>query len=167
MDNIVFDCKNCGASLTVPENAIAVKCKYCKSQHKLACNDGVITAELVHKVTVHEKRIDNLELRYERVHSSRLLGLVSLYLQRLDAIGHNTKLKRTISVGEQRQGDVELELSYQGERFKMGLSHQYTKLIDFRLSPGVTATFVTAEPNGFGDDLSEWSPHISKLNASY
>jgi len=61
MDSIVFDCKNCGATLEIPENAVGVICKYCKSQFKVAYHDGVVTADLIKKVAIHEKRIGKLE----------------------------------------------------------------------------------------------------------
>jgi DNA-directed RNA polymerase subunit RPC12/RpoP len=61
MEHITFDCKNCGATLEIPENAVAVTCRYCKSQHKVAYSDGVLTADLVRKVEVHDKRLGKLE----------------------------------------------------------------------------------------------------------
>ena len=77
--------------------------------------------------------LDNIELRYERQHSSRLYGALSLYYQQLDAIAYDSRADRTFSVGQQEQAGIELELSYQGDRLQLGLSHQYTKLIEFGL----------------------------------
>ena len=111
--------------------------------------------------------LDNIELRYQRQHSSQLFGALSLYYQQLDAIGWNSREDRHLSVGEQQQAGLELELSYRGDRLQLDLSHQYTKLIDFELSTPTSSTQVTAQPYGFGNDLSDWSNHISKLTSSY
>ena len=45
----------------------------------------------------------------------------------------------------------------------MTISHAYTKLIDFDLEDPCTSTFITAEPYGYGNDLAQWSNHITKL----
>lgn len=43
-------------------------------------------------------------------------------------------------------------------------SHGFTKLYDFDLLEG-RDTYTTAEPYGYGDDLANWSNHITKIVA--
>jgi TonB-dependent Receptor Plug Domain len=111
--------------------------------------------------------LDNIELRYERNHTEQLFAAISVYYQQLEATGFDLVSNDNVKVGEQEQAGVEVELSYQGDHFQLGLSHQFHKLIDFNLDPVAKSTFVTAAPFGFGNDLDSWSNHISKIDASY
>ena len=61
MNIVTFDCRNCGAPLDVPDNACAVICPFCKSHHKMAFSDGILTAGLTKVVQAHGKQISELE----------------------------------------------------------------------------------------------------------
>lgn len=111
--------------------------------------------------------LDNIELRYERNHSSQLFSAISVYHQQIEAIGYDFVANKNVIVGEQEQAGTELELSFRGENVQLGLSHQYHNLIDFELGPTTKATFVTAAPYDFGNDLDSWSNHISKVDLTY
>jgi iron complex outermembrane receptor protein len=71
---------------------------------------------------------------------------------------------RSVPIGTQKEWGVELEASYHNENTRIAISHAYTKLLDFDLDPQQT-TYITAEPHGFGDDLTHWSNNITKITA--
>ncbi|MCB1769380.1 MAG: TonB-dependent receptor [Candidatus Competibacteraceae bacterium] len=72
----------------------------------------------------------------------------------------------TTQVGNLRQWGVELELLYRKKPWRAMLSHGYTKLLDFKRNPD-TNTVLTAQPYGYGDDLANWSNHVTKLVVGY
>ncbi|MBN2224209.1 MAG: hypothetical protein JW765_06000 [Deltaproteobacteria bacterium] len=45
-----FNCKHCGASVTVPDAPGTVICTYCGSSHRVSFHDGSVTAQLIAKV---------------------------------------------------------------------------------------------------------------------
>ena len=110
--------------------------------------------------------MDNIELRYERQHTSELWFAASAYLSKLDIIAFDRTAERSQALGEQKHWGLEVEAKYKKGKVDLGLSHGYTKLIDFDLEPG-SSTVLTAEPLGYGDDLANWSNHITKLQAVY
>jgi len=111
--------------------------------------------------------LDNIELRYERQHSEKLDFAVSLfYHYNLELIGWNDETQKSTSIGTQKNCGVELEASYHTEKTRFAISHSYTKLVSFDLEPGQD-TLITAEPYGYGDDLADWSNHITKLTAQH
>ena len=77
-----------------------------------------------------------------------------------EATGHST------TIGTQKEWGIELEASYHTDKTRLMVSHGYTKLIDFDLAPG-KSTYITAKPYGYGDDLANWSNHITKLTAQH
>ena len=114
------------------------------------------------------EKLDSVELRYERQQSKNLDLAASLFLHynleiisytNFDTGGHS------IPVGTQKDWGVELEASYHTDKTRLTISHGYTKLIDFKLDPGLTSTLITSSPNGYGDDLAQWANNITKLNA--
>ena len=108
--------------------------------------------------------LDNIELRYERVHRSRWILGLSGYYQSITATGFDLVALNSVVVGEQTQAGVEAELSFRGKQGQFSISHQYHKLIDFKLGSTAKSTFVTAAPFGFGNDLDSWSNHTTKLD---
>jgi outer membrane receptor protein involved in Fe transport len=116
---------------------------------------------------IDTETLDNIELRYERNQSSKLFTALSIYFQNIHAVGWDVEQGKSTIVGEQTQAGGEWEMSYRGERFQIGLSHQYHKLIEFKLGESAKSTFVTAAPFGFGNDLDSWSNNISKIDLSH
>ena len=110
--------------------------------------------------------MDNIELRYERQHTPELWFAVGGYLSKLDIIAFDRANEKSQPLGEQKHWGLEVEATYKKGKFDLGFSHGYTKLIDFDLEPG-SSTVLTAEPLGFGDDLANWSNHITKVQAVY
>ncbi len=120
--------------------------------------------------------IRSLELRYEaRPSEPWFLGLSGFY-QESDFVGLN-------GVGNSNQGtfaDVsmwgtELEVSYRTKRSRIIASQSYTTLIDFELvgpfslpdpfdlSQPFFEQRISAAPYGFGNDLANQSPHLTKI----
>ncbi len=111
------------------------------------------------------EKLDSVELRYERSHSETLeLGVsafVHYNLELLTWSGANTA-----PVGTQRDWGLEFEAIYHTEKTRLIFSHGFTKLYDFDLDPDMT-TVNTAEPYGYGDDLANWSNHVTKITGQY
>jgi iron complex outermembrane receptor protein len=109
------------------------------------------------------EKLDSAELRYERAHSPRLSLAASAFLHyNLELITHSGG--RNVPVGTQRDWGLEFEAVYRTDRTCVIFSHGYTKLYDFDLLEG-QSTLTTAEPYGYGDDLANWSNHITKIAA--
>jgi hypothetical protein len=105
------------------------------------------------------------ELRHERTPSDDFSWAVSAFYIDLDAIGWNQNVNASTLLGSQTQWGVEVESFVTTRYCRIGGSHSYTKLIDFTLADPNYITFITAAANGFGDDLANWSNHISKVVA--
>jgi len=72
----------------------------------------------------------------------------------------------TNEIGETETYGIELELAYQTQTTDISFSHNFTKLIDFDLKRPTDAQNISASPYGFGEDLANWSNHITKLSAT-
>lgn len=108
--------------------------------------------------------LDSFELRYERKHSRNLDWAATVFLHhKLDVISWDDDAAQTLPVGTQREYGIELEALYHTEKTRLRVSHGFTKLLDFELEPG-RSTYITAKPYGFGNDLANWSNHITKIN---
>ena len=105
------------------------------------------------------------ELRLERNPSDCFFWAVSAFYIDLDAISWNGAANGTTLTGNQTQWGMEGELSWRSECWNLVASHSYVKLIHFELTDPTITTFITAAPNGFGNDLNAWSNHITKLIA--
>jgi outer membrane receptor protein involved in Fe transport len=112
------------------------------------------------------EKLDSVEFRYERQHSKNLDLAASFFFYQLEVIAWNQSTMQSSSVGTQKQYGLEFEASYHDEKTRVMLSHAYTKLIDFSLESGETS-YITAKPYGVGDDLTNWSNHITKLTADH
>jgi len=111
------------------------------------------------------EKLDSLELRYERRHSARLDTAASAFIH------YNLELltwsgSDVAPVGTQREWGLEWEANYHTDRTRVGLSHGFTKLYDFDLEPGMS-TVNTSEPYGYGDNLANWSNHITKITGQH
>jgi outer membrane receptor protein involved in Fe transport len=105
------------------------------------------------------EELESYEIRYERQQTKHLDLAASVYYHNLDVISWNS---RNINVGTQEDWGLEGEISYHTEKTRLTFSHGWTKLIDFDLKSGQD-TYISGEPYGYGDDLTNWSNHISKL----
>ncbi len=115
------------------------------------------------------EKLGSIEFRYERQHSKNLDFAMSVFVHySLELISWNQQGEggSSTGVGTQKDYGVELEASYHTEDTRLMISHGYTKLYDFELEQG-QSTLVTAKPYGYGDDLANWSNHITKLTAQH
>ncbi len=111
----------------------------------------------------------NVELRFDRQLEKNLLLGLGGYYHNLDAIAWSQQAFEDGSirpVGNLQEYGFEAELTYHTEKVDLGVSHGYTKLIDFNLRSGED-TLLTAKPYGYGDDLANWSNHLTKAFARY
>ncbi len=105
------------------------------------------------------------ELRHERTPSENFSWALSAFYIDLDAISWNQTLSASTLTGNQTQWGLEFETFYKTRLCTYSASHCYTKLIDFTEVDPSTTSFITASADGFGNDLSAWSNHISKIVA--
>jgi outer membrane receptor for ferrienterochelin and colicin len=103
------------------------------------------------------------ELRLERTPAECFSRAVSTFYIDLDAISWDQTNSTSSITGNQKQWGVEGEMCYKRGCWQITGSHCFTKLIDFTLTDPSVTTFITAAPNGFGNDLANWSPHITKV----
>jgi iron complex outermembrane receptor protein len=124
--------------------------------------------------------IESLELRYERRPSEALLMAASGFYQESEFVGLS-------GLGNSNQGQfadvamwgVELEASYRSDDMRIIASHSYTKLIEFELvgpfalpdpfdlADPFFVQRISAAPYGFGNDMANQSPHLSKFALHY
>jgi outer membrane receptor for ferrienterochelin and colicin len=110
-----------------------------------------------------KEKLDSVEFRYERQQNKYLDLAASVFVHyNLELISYNPNQGRNTVVGTQRDYGVELEAAYHTETTRLLVSHCYTKLYDFDLEPN-QSTYISAKPFGYGDDLANWSNHITKL----
>ena len=110
--------------------------------------------------------LDSYEFRFERQQTKNLQLATSIFYNQIDiaAWGGSTY---TI-VGEMDLWGIEFEDLYSTDRWKLQLSHSYTKMKSFDLAdPGITDQVITAAPYDFGNDLAMWASHSSKIYAKY
>jgi outer membrane receptor for ferrienterochelin and colicins len=113
------------------------------------------------------EKLDSVELRYERQQSKNLDLAASFFLHySLKIISWSQSAMQSVPVGTQKEYGIEVESSYHDEKTRVTLSHAYTKLINFTLEPGQNS-YISAKPYGVGDDLTNWSNHITKLTAEH
>jgi iron complex outermembrane receptor protein len=113
------------------------------------------------------EKLDTVEFRYERQQNKNLDLAASVFMHyNFKLISWDETTKQSAAVGMQKDWGAELEASYHTDKTRLTISHGYTKLISFDLEPGRT-TYATAAPYGYGNDLSNWSSHITKLTAQH
>lgn len=116
--------------------------------------------------------LDNIELRFDHAFNPNFSSSVIGYLEKLDLIGfppafldNGPDNQRVIAT--EKQWGLEWEMSWSSSNMTLHFSHAYVKLEDFDLREGVTRSFVTSMPNGYGDSLNNFSSNLSKLNGHY
>ena len=125
-----------------------------------------LRAQWINTGTLGEPEIlRSYELRLERNPTDCFFWAVSAFYIDLDAISWNGTENASTLIGNQTQWGLEGELAWRNECWNFVGSHCYTKLLDFTLEDPSLTTFITAAPNGFGNDLSAWSNHITKFIA--
>ena len=112
------------------------------------------------------EKITNWELRWEHNYDDQLSFALTTYYNDMELNATNND-GRNEHVADQSIYGFELEANYRGDFLELNFSHGYSKLDKFDLSPGFSSSFSSAADNGYGNDLANWSNHITKLNARY
>jgi len=113
------------------------------------------------------EKLDSIELRYERNQNKNFDFAASTFIHyNLELISWSQLDSAPVIVGTQKEWGVELEALYHTDKTQLAISHGFTKLYDFDLEPG-RSTETTVEPYGKGDDLANWSNHITKMTGRY
>jgi hypothetical protein len=105
------------------------------------------------------------EFRHERAPSENFSWALSAFYIDLDAIGWNGTAGASTLLGNQTQWGLEAEAYTNTRVCRRGWSHCYTKLLGYTLADPSVPTQITAAPEGFGNDLANWSNHITKFIA--
>jgi iron complex outermembrane receptor protein len=125
--------------------------------------------------------IKSLELRYERRPSKAWMWALSGFYQESEFVGlsgfANSDQKHFADVN---MWGAELEAMYRVENARFIASHSVTKLINFELvgnfalpdpldvgDPDIFVQQISAAPYGFGSDLANQSPHLTKFAFHY
>jgi outer membrane receptor for ferrienterochelin and colicin len=141
-------------------------------QFKLLLNRSVRKSEDRELKLQHDRKlgpdtetIDSMELRHDWQLNQHLShGLVVFYYQH-KILGFLPQGASETVVGESAVSGIEFELTYHSGKHDFAFSHAYSQLLDFKLEDaGLINQVVTSEPYGYGSDLANWSPHLSKLN---
>ena len=105
------------------------------------------------------------ELAYDRKLSDRWSVSANGFFEDYNAIGYSSTLFHTVSLGDVQIGGGELVITYTNRSTRVTLSEGVAKLVNARLPKSLPAggQGITSEPYGFGHDLAEWAPFITKL----
>jgi outer membrane receptor for ferrienterochelin and colicins len=117
------------------------------------------------------EKLDSIEFRYERAQNKNLDLAASVFVHyNLQALGWDQSAQSYSISGTERTYGLELEAAYHTDKTRFMISHGYTKLYGFYLSPfarnslpNPPAQSMTAEPYGVGNDLTNWSNHNTKM----
>ncbi len=113
------------------------------------------------------ERLNGFEFRWERQQTQNLLLAAGVFFQDVEVIAINSTLARSVLVGDYQIIGAEFELAAQTSLARYSVSHGYVKLLDLDLVDPNSIQGISAEPYGFGNDLANWSNHITKMMAEY
>jgi iron complex outermembrane receptor protein len=109
------------------------------------------------------------ELRYERQQTDELWLALSGFYQEHAAVSFFRELGqvagRSNLLGEFQMWGLEPEIVYGSGITRFTASHAYTKLLDATPIDPLIIEGISAAPYGFGNDLANWSNHLTKLYA--
>ena len=111
--------------------------------------------------------IDFYELQYIRQQNENFRAVFSAYYGDYDVVAFTFNTVRSEELGNLEYYGLETELEYEDSWGRIIFSHNYTKLDDFSVADGITVQNISASPYGYGDDLANWSNHISKMIATF
>lgn len=105
------------------------------------------------------------EVSYHRKLNDRWRAGAHAFYQNYDAIGWIPSLYYSSDIGKFDIAGGELTLAYNTRRTQITFSEGYSRLVRASLPAGAPAAgqTVTAEPYGYGNDLAEWAPFITKV----
>jgi outer membrane receptor protein involved in Fe transport len=105
------------------------------------------------------------ELAYDRKLSDQWSVSVDGFFEDWAAVGYSSTLFHTVSLGDFQIGGGELVITYTNRSTRLTLSEGVAKLVSASVPKSLAAggQGITSEPYGYGHDLAEWSPFITKL----
>ena len=112
------------------------------------------------------EKLTSYELSYDRkVGDSWHLGLHGFY-EDYEAIGWVPALYYSTSIGDYKIAGGEFLLTFNAAGTRITFSEGISKLTDSSIPASLppAGQAITAEPYGFGHDLAEWAPSITKLS---
>ncbi len=117
------------------------------------------------RTTPKPEKLRSYEISYERKMTDHWRVGGSGFFEDYDAIGWIPTWYYSSSIGDFQIAGGEIVISYTSPSTRLTLSQGVSKLVNSHL-PGTlpeAGQTVTAEPYGYGNDLAEWSPFITKL----
>ena len=111
--------------------------------------------------------IQALETRWERQQTDDLWLATTVFAQDLDLVARDSTLNRNVRFGQQVNWGVEVEAAYRTDSTNFVASHAYTGLLGFNLVNPANIQGFSSSPYGFGDELANWSPNLTKLYVSH
>jgi outer membrane receptor protein involved in Fe transport len=125
----------------------------------------------------HPEKLNSIELSYDTLVTDNLRLTAGVFYDELSVVGWSNPQQRTVSLGEQQHGGLEIEAKYFTKTFDVGLNHSFVKLLDWKLASGATQSGVsfadygvTARDSanvahlmsGSGNDLANWANNATK-----
>ncbi len=130
--------------------------------------DDELRAEFLAAGTLSEaEQIQAIELRYERQQTEALWFATSFFGQDVGLVARDSTLNRNVRLGTLQNWGVEVEAAYRTEATRFVASHAYTQLAGFELDNPANLQGYSSRPYGFGDELANWSPNLTKLFAMH
>ena len=105
------------------------------------------------------------ELSYERKLTDQWRASIDSFYEDWSAIGYSSTLLEQVSLGDFQMMGGEFMLAFTNRATRLTLSEGVTKLLHASVpsSLGAAGQGITSAPYGYGDDLAEWSPSITKV----
>jgi iron complex outermembrane receptor protein len=138
---------------------------------RAAFEENMKREDQVHNNKSDPEKDDSFEIRYERQQNKNLDLAASFYCHyNLQALGWSEAAQEYAISGVERLFGIELEASYHTEKTRFTIAHGFSKLYSFHLTddyknyrPAAPNQSITANPYGYGCDLTNWSNHNTKL----
>ncbi len=150
------------ALVLTPDDKNSMKLIYNNSVRKTDNRESRVLVENGTIDSAETENIESVEFRHDYIASSQLNIAYALFYYEYDLISWNLSTWRESEIGTQKTAGAELELDYTIDNHNIAFSHSYTKLVSLDLSIDINNNAVSAEPYGYGSDLANWSPHITK-----
>jgi iron complex outermembrane receptor protein len=118
-----------------------------------------------HRTIPNPETLRTYEISYERKLTDQWRVSGNAFYEDYDAIGWIPAWFESAAIGHFQIAGGEFQLTYTNGSTRLTLSEGVAKLVNASLPKGLPAAGqgLTAEPYGFGDDLAEWAPFITKL----
>ena len=123
------------------------------------------------------EKVTSMEFLYSRTQSDALRFDLSVFYSDIEIIGYGDS--ETVSIGDLQLWGTTLKLNYQTDDMNISLGHSYTKQDDFELGEGYATkqgisysdynydnSGLSKQDSG-GDDINNWSNHITKAAINY